>query len=462
MKKIYGILCILLCFFAAGCDDDSNDDARPRFEITERVVNISAGGGTVTVTLSMDATGAKSNQDWCTAAVSGKKVTVTLAANQELEGRTAVVTVTDGQESLSFPVTQIGNMIPTAEITNVKFDAKGGTQKIYVYHGSDFTATPADDWVTASVDGDSLLLTAQLNATVDPKTTTVKLSSGNLESEITVSQTGMVLIPEKKIVNLRNAANEVKLKVNSTLEFTAESSAAWLTVTAGADFITLAATDNTGQPARTATVTLASEGLTAEIEVSQSAYADYLGNWVLTGEDNGQPFTYDLAITEKEAGSTYKISGWGKSVVATDAKYAITANFDAAGGLIFIAAQQNIGAYTDAGGTYDLHFYGNILFNGGISYVTGTGYIIYIGELQADGSVQWSNGSVTLSGGGKYEVIGGQYRMKSRTDGKVYSFNVDRPFMREPVMKKAAGAASVKNTPKAAVLTVEKNRLEAR
>lgn len=86
MKKIYGILCILLCFFLTGCDDDSKGDVGPDLEIAERIGNITAAGGSVNVTLSLEAAEAKSNQSWCTTNVSGKTVTVTVAANPDLEG----------------------------------------------------------------------------------------------------------------------------------------------------------------------------------------------------------------------------------------------------------------------------------------------------------------------------------------------------------------------------------------
>ena len=124
-------------------------------------------------------------------------VKATLEANTTLEGRTALITVIKGANSLSFPITQPGNLIPAAEDNNIAFDAHGGTQRIHVSNSLPFTATPANSWLSAQVDGNTLVLTAQTNYTNNNLTTKVKLVSGSLESEITVTQSGIQLIPEK-------------------------------------------------------------------------------------------------------------------------------------------------------------------------------------------------------------------------------------------------------------------------
>ena len=113
------------------------------------------------------------------------------------------------------------------------------------------------------------MLTAQTNYTNNNLTTKVKLVSGSLESEITVTQSGIQLIPEKTTQVMYYTGDEVNIKVNSTLPFTAESDEDWLTVAYDESSLTLTATDNSGQPNRTATVTLTSETLTATIAVTQ-------------------------------------------------------------------------------------------------------------------------------------------------------------------------------------------------
>lgn len=439
MKKFVNILTLLLCVCIVSCDD-SKDDAI-ELTVVGRDAIFTAVGGEMIYNLSTEADKVESDQSWCVPRLSGSVVTVTLEANTTLEGRTAAVTVTRGTDVLSFYVTQPGNLVPTPESGSVAFDAKGGEQRLSVYNDMPFTAVPADNWLTAQVDGSTLILRTNTNYTVNDLSTTVKLVSGSLESEIKVTQSGITLTPERTTLLMYNAGDEVTVPVNSTLPFIADCKADWLTVTYDESSLTLTATDNSGQPERATTVTLTSETLTATITVTQRApiYSDYLGSWTLTGYDSGSPFTYNLTIDQATANSTYSVTGWGASAVATDSQYAIQANYDAASGLIFITSQENIAEYTDEEGEqYNVMYYGQVEMGGTLYYVSGSGYICYIGELQRDGSVQWMDGQVTLQSGVRYPVVGARYYIESQTSGKVLSFNVDTPFMRRPVMTKAA------------------------
>lgn len=425
---------LLLCVCIVSCDD-SNDNTE-EIKILRRDTNIAATGGSLTVTLSTEGDKVISDKGWCVASISGNVVNITLEANTNLEGRTAMLTVSKGSESLSFPITQPGNLVPTAEVDNLEFDAHGGSQQVNVRNAIPFTATSQADWLSTQVNGSTLILTAEPNYTEKAISTTVKLVSEGLESEFTVTQTGIKMIPEVNTLTMSNSGGEAVIKVNSTLPFTAVSDKDWLAVSFDNNSVTIKALANSVTSARSAEVTLTSETLTATISVVQSMYPDYIGNWTLTGMDGGNSFTYNLTIEEATINSTYKVTGWGKSIVATDRNYAIQANFDPPTGLIYITAQENIGVYSDEEGSYDVMFYGYVDLGGNSVPVTGNGYICYIGMLQSDGTVQWDNGEVTIGNGATYEVVGGMYRIKDQSTGTMYGFNVDSPFMRQPVMKK--------------------------
>lgn len=437
MKKFINILTLLLCVCIVSCDD-SKDDAL-ELTVVGRDAIFTASGGEMIYNLSTEADKVESDQSWCVPRLSGSVVTITLEANTTLEGRTAAITVTRGTDVLSFYVTQPGNLVPTPESGSVAFDAKGGEQRLSVYNDMPFTAVPADNWLTAQVDGSTLILRTNTNYTVNDLSTTVKLVSGSLESEIKVTQSGITLTPERTTLNMYIAGDEITVPVNSTLPFIAVSNADWLTVTYDESSLTLTATDNSGQPRRSTTVDLTSETLTATITVTQGppVYTDYLGSWTLTGYDSGAPFTYDLTIEQITADLNYKVTGWGKSIVATDSDCALEAMFDEDSGLIYITSQFNIGVYTEANGNqHDVMFYGHVWDEDDYYPIGGT-YICYIGMLQRDRSVQWMNGQA-----GAYTIYGGQYYIRSRVDGGLRSFNVDSPFMMEPVMTKATATAT--------------------
>lgn len=439
MKKFVYILMLLLCVGIVSCDDEANNDAMV-VGVAERNADVTALGGTFTITLSAEADKVVSDQSWCVASISGKTVSLEVETNKGLEGRTALITVTKGISSTSIPITQPGNKIPVAENELVEFNAHGGEKEVIVENVLPFEVTvPADaTWLNARVDKNKLILITENNYTLDLLSTTVKLISGDLESKLEVTQSGIVLIPEKTSVVMYNGGAEIKVMVNSTLPFEVASDSDWLTVTKDDNSVTLIAEDNSGNPARPAVVTLTSESLKATIDVTQrpTIYADYLGSWTMTGVDEkNNPISYDISITQATPGSTYKITGWGKSIVALDTEFAIQANFDTKNGLIFITAQENIGVFTDVDGTqFDVMFYGRIEMDGTVYYVGGSGYICYIGQMLSDGSVQWVNGQVNI-GMGPMPVVGANYYGMYGEDA--YTFKGDTPFIRMPNMIKA-------------------------
>ena len=442
MKKIVNILMFMLCLCVVSCGDDSNTDTS-EIGIIAKAPNVTASGGKLTVTLSVEGDEVVSDQSWCTTSLSGKTVVLNVEANKGLEGRTAIISVIRGTGSISFPITQPGNKIPVAETGNVEFDAHGGVREISVESPLQFEAfVPAEvKWLSVQVDKNKLILTTQHNYTLDNLSTKITLKSGDLETEIDVVQSGIVLIPEKANLVMYNGGDEIVVGVESTLPFTAVSNQSWLKIAVNEDgSVTLNAEDNSGQSMRTATVTLTSESLVAKINVTQRPplYSDYVGKWTLTGIDNGNKFNYSLTIAQATANSTYKVTGWGKSAVATDSKYAIQANFDPQSGLIYITAQEKLGVYNNQ---YDIMFYGQVEIEGEVYYITGKNYLCYVGVLQRDGSVQWMNGEVSLQDG-DYDVVGAMYMLIDKSTGRATSFTVDSPFMREPIMVKAATANS--------------------
>ena len=390
--------------------------------------------------LSTEADKAISDKEWCKPTLEGNLLRLTVDANTGLEGRTAKIEIIKGQKSLPYYVTQPGNHIPTAETEKIIFDAHGGSREISVNSSIPFTATSADSWLTVQVSENKLILSTSTNYTKEVLNTTVKLVSGSLESTLTVTQTGIELTPEKTSVVMYFTGDEQTLMVNSTLPFTAvvAEDGSWLTLQQNEASLTIKAPDNSRKPVRSTRITLSSGELTAAIDVTQRppVYGDYLGNWNLTGEDAG---TYNLNIVQDQAESTYKVTGWGKSIVATDSQYALTAYFDEETGFIFIPEQENLGTYNNQGTECPVVFYGKFLY-GGSPTLYGGEEIVYLGLLMRDGSVQWLNGSFEFRGQ-EYDFLGGQYFLDTG-GGRFASFNVDSPIMSNPKMTKAGATRS--------------------
>lgn len=432
MKKFISIFALLLCVCITSCDDENN--ATEELSIIARESTITAAEGEVTVTLSTEVDKAISDKEWCKATLDGNLLHLTLDANTGLEGRTAKIEIIKGQKSLPYYVTQPGNLIPVAKTEEITFNAHGGSREISVNSSMPFTATSTDSWLTVQVNENKLTLSTSTNYTREVLSTTVKLVSGSLESTLTVTQTGIELAPEKSSVVMYYSGDEQTIQVNSTLPFTAVAKDdSWLTVTNDDNSLTIIASDNSGHPARSTQITLTSGELTATIDVTQRPiiYSDYLGNWTLSGDDG---LVYNLNITQDQAETSYKVTGWGKSIVATNSQYALKAYFHEETGLILITEQDGIGTYSDEDGEYEIAFYAQIQVGVQKGY-WGGGDIVYMGLLLRNGNVQWLNSSVTYQGQ-EIDLLGGHYCLLS-SDNKIYSFNADSPLMSNPRMTKA-------------------------
>lgn len=364
----------------------------------------------------------------------GKIVKLTVSLNENISGRTALITVTSGEISQQVACTQAGNRVPIPDQETVTLDAKGSPVKVYITSVMAYTAQPEDSWLTTTIEGDSLVLTATPNYVRGSRNTTVNLVSGVLASKLKVKQEGLTLTPESTSVLMVNRGEILKVKVNSTLEFSATSDKDWLTVTAEKDFVQLEAGENTGET-RTATVTLNCQGIEATISVTQTLYADFIGNWTLNAVNNSQPVTFNLAIKLKAIGETYSVSGFGGSDLAKD--FPITMNFDEETGLVYILCQGDLGK--DAEGN-------TVAFTaaaGGYGIITGT-YIMVIGELTGN-TVNWELQTVNLNGV-TTPIDGIGYRFKDPSGGW-HIYNADGTLSDLVMTKVSASANSVDIAP---------------
>ena len=239
--------------------------------------------------------------------------------------------------------------------TELTFAVEGGSQEVTLSLAGAI-ASPDKDWCTAVVTESKAKITVTANEETQIRTAKVTFTVGEQNVNVTVTQSGKEVVaeeltPEKTEVNFEAAGGEEAVKVTATAAFTAESSETWLTATAAADKVTLKAAANTGE-ARSAKVTLKMGEKVAEITVNQAApkvitYEDYLGTWTVTSSMLEQG-DYTIVVSQKVAGESYTVTGWGKSVVATDPKYAFTMQYVASQHAIAIYTEQSLGTYTDA------------------------------------------------------------------------------------------------------------------
>ena len=93
-------------------------------------------------------------------------------------------------------------LIPTElplEISEISFEATGGTQEIELGLGSDWQVTSDKDWCTVAKFGKFLIVTAPLNPTIAVRTATVTITEAGNCGSVNITQTGSKFdtFPEK-------------------------------------------------------------------------------------------------------------------------------------------------------------------------------------------------------------------------------------------------------------------------
>ena len=238
-------------------------------------VTAPAGSTSFNVTSNADWT-AVSSESWCTVTPSGTgngAVMANYLENTNTVQRVANVTVTvAGLTPVVVTVTQAA-AVPSLSVTpaNQNVPSIAGATSFSVNTNASWTASSNASWctVTASGTGSGAL---QANFTENPNTSqriaTITVSSAGLTPvAVTVTQSAanatLAVTPSNQ--NVTAAAGSTSFSVSSNSSWTAESSAAWCSITSsgtGNGTITADYTENTSTDARVASITVTVAGIT--------------------------------------------------------------------------------------------------------------------------------------------------------------------------------------------------------
>lgn len=119
-----------------------------------------------TGSVEVDAQGAVTvelESDWCTASVDGHVVSVTVQDNESFEGRTALLNIYADGGHVQLPVQQRGMALGSLSVTDDHIDNNGGHLSYYIRHDLPINLTTDDDWIHATMEGDSLLIDIDRN-----------------------------------------------------------------------------------------------------------------------------------------------------------------------------------------------------------------------------------------------------------------------------------------------------------
>lgn len=177
-------ICMLLV--APACSD--SDDA-PTLDVSLQSVALAASGEAQTVTVATNQQTWEASlpeaDTWCHLSKSNDKLTISADANDQITTRQTTVTVIAGGGNSAKPVlisvTQAAaEPLLSVDPASVELDMTGNTDTeiVVTTNLGEWTATPADDWCTATVEGDRLTLAADIYIG-DERTTTVAIDAGS-------------------------------------------------------------------------------------------------------------------------------------------------------------------------------------------------------------------------------------------------------------------------------------------
>ena len=206
-------------------------------------------------------------------------VTLTAAPNETYEARTATLTLKgEGIDKVwTIQLTQgMKSKFYVQPITE-EFAGSESSHTFAIETNLAWEVRSADAWLTfdkTSGTGTGAIETITATAAENPgveRTTTVTVTAGAETETFTVLQKGgkTLEILTTEIEMLSYAGGEVLLDVNASMDWTVTSSAEWLTVEKVGAQVKATAAPSAAFEARTAVVTVAGDGLTAEVELTQ-------------------------------------------------------------------------------------------------------------------------------------------------------------------------------------------------
>ena len=207
------------------------------------------------------------------------EVTITAVPNETYEQRTATLTLKGEGIEKVWTINIVQGMKSKFFVQPITEEFDGGESSLSftVETNLAWEVRAADAWLTfdkTSGTGTGAIETITATAAENPgteRTTTVTVTAGAETETFTVLQKGgktLEFLPVE-LEMLSYNGGEVLLDVNASMDWTVTSSAEWLTVEKAGAQVKATAAANSAFAARTAVVTIAGDGLTAEVEVSQ-------------------------------------------------------------------------------------------------------------------------------------------------------------------------------------------------
>ncbi|MDR2815923.1 MAG: hypothetical protein LBB62_04380 [Proteiniphilum sp.] len=200
MKRVIYFLMALA--FTAGCSQYEYKLSDSGLTVTESLLEFTAKGGDGYILVeSGNSIKAESNSNWCQIKVSGKKIEVTVAPYDGIENRTAVVSITAGEDyPVNVPVTQFASRFIIDDLA-FDIDFLASSMKTAAISDNAITVSTVNTWIDARYERDSVFITVERNNNPAARTGKVEVTSNNITQSIVINQAGRSLAFEDVLGN---------------------------------------------------------------------------------------------------------------------------------------------------------------------------------------------------------------------------------------------------------------------
>ena len=196
MKKAIKISLAVCAVLASVCACDNYDnpyegsngyDSSIKIVSSDVFFSAEAGEGSIEVQSEGDFTAATS-VGWCHLSTDGNKINVKVDEARSRVGRSAVIVIRNENDSVKVPCIQKGFSLISDVPSSFTARNSGATKKYLFDCNLKASLSTSADWVTAKVEGDSLVVTVNENTSEKPRTGWVAYSVGEEKDTLSFSQ----------------------------------------------------------------------------------------------------------------------------------------------------------------------------------------------------------------------------------------------------------------------------------
>ena len=190
--------------FLYGCDNyespySGDSGYTSSIKLVSEFTSFPAAGGSATIEVSApDKLTAETSSDWCHLSVDGMKINVEVDEATSRYGRSAIVVLRSAGDSLKIACMQRGIIFSSETPSNISSKNAGGRYSYLFMSNLGKSASTSSDWISASFEGDSLIVSIAENPDGKMRSGWVAYESGAEKDTINVSQLDIeALIPGK-------------------------------------------------------------------------------------------------------------------------------------------------------------------------------------------------------------------------------------------------------------------------